>query len=669
MAAIRARKLVRRPLNRSRSGDGLLRARRSPKKRVSCLAVVVVFLLLVILVVVATVQTTSLSESGGIRKRQMQQFYRSHNSDEHIPSDSEEEEGGITDPRDNAEAEEAEAVEKEIDAAKAAMEARLEAEREEERLLEEREEEIRRERDQQLKELREEKERLERIIKEQEEQRLRAEEAAREATRLREEEERKREEELARKKKKEEDREAERLEALRREEERLREEEGQRRKQEEEERKQEAERLRQEEARKHQLEEEAKHQKHIPKTKTQRLREERQQLQKEQEAKQTAHTQTRNPQQKVLHLETPKNNNVATRLRAKETPKEQLPAQDGEIPEQATISFCEFMRKKPGTAEEHVDQYGFKNPAIIILGAEDTSTDLLWHVIEQILYPGRHNARKNHELELKQKAVDYTKLRQVQEYAIRDFWKNVPEKSKGKWLVHAFCQQQENDVAAGFPWLTSPNHITGNQKAKETLELIKQLPKGSLKIIRIKRNSLDVHIRHAQIEQGAHSSAPVKLDRKHIFQQLRAIEQEQKEVDKYLEENNIPHLTLDFETLFPFDEWPNLVEAYQSFSVNPSHINVDWRQLDSPLESNWRELLRFLHVYQPLSMFDILSNAMQTHEVTTFWLQKNAVEKFAYITTTLQGTHFFPLVRKPQEKPKFKKTQNFNDLWGEGDEM
>lgn len=669
MAAIRARKLVRRPLNRSRSGDGLLRARRSPKKRASCLAIVVVFLLLVILVVVATVQTTTLRESGGIRKRQMQQFYRTHNSDEHIPTDSEEEEeeGEIKGPRDNGEEDEAEVLQKEIDAAKAAMEARLEAEKEEERLLEEREEEIRRERDQQLKELREEKERLERIIKEQEDQRLHAEEAAREAARLKEEEERKKEEELARKKKEEEDREAERLEALRREEERLREEEAQRRKQEEEERKQEEERLRQEEARRRQLEEEALHQKHIPKTKTQRLREERQH--KAQQSRQTAHTQTRNPQQKVLHLETPKHNDVATALNSKETPKEQPPAQNGEIPEQATISFCEFMRKKPGTAEQHVDQFGYKNPAILILGAEDTSTDLVWHVIEQILYPGRHNARKNHELELKQKAVDYTKLREVGEHAIRDFWNNVPDKSKGKWLVHAFCEQQENDVAAGFPWLTSPNHITANHKAQETLELIKQLPKGALKIIRIKRNSLDTHIRHAQIEQHAHGGAPVNLDRKHIFQQLRTVEQEQKEVDKYLEEHNIPHVTLDFEQLFPFDEWPNLVEALQSFSANPAHINVDWRQLDSPLESNWRELLRFLHVYQPLSMYDILRNAMQTHEVNSFWLQKNAVEKFAYISTTLQGTHFFPLVRKPQEKPKFKNTQRFNDVWGEGDEM
>lgn len=232
-------------------------------------------------------------------------------------------------------------------------------------------------------------------------------------------------------------------------------------------------------------------------------------------------------------------------------------------------------------------------------------------------------------------------------------------------MIHVFCQQQQHDIAAGFPWVTSPNKISDNPKARDTLELIKRLPKGSVKILRIKRNLLDVAIRHAQRDQQVVHRAPVQLDRKQIFHKLHELQAEQDAIDGFLQQHNIPHLALDFENLLPFDEWTDLVQSTQDYYQHLSHINVDWRRLATQLEATWRDVLRYIDVFKPLSMYDVLHYAMQTHEAHSFWTQKDSIDRFGYVQQALKGTHYQKLLRNQRPAAQPRK----DEAWGEGDEM
>lgn len=576
------------------------------------------FMALVVLVVVATVQTVLRETPGSIRRRQLRPERDATFSSEgdsasnHDNNDKDNNERILYGGRfedDNEEVQD-DGVLGEIAATEdAILQENRQQQEEEARIRQEEEAELKAE--EQIKQLQKEKERLLQQLKAEEERREKEQDLRRQLEeegrqRKLEEEERQKEEELRR---------------LEEEKARLQE------------------KLR-EEARRLQLEEQEEQ--------SRRQREEEENRRKqEEEARQAAKRQTHKP---AVHLERP----------VVQQEQFQPPA----TLEQPKIDFCDFMRKKPslGSLGARKDT-GFSNPAVLILGMEDTSTNLLWHVISQILYPGRKTATRNRELAAKATALDFSLLNEVDDDSPKEFWNQVSDKSKGKWMVHVFCQQQTHEIPAGFPWVTVSNQITDNQKAKDTMELIKELPKGSLKIVRIKRNALDVAIRLAQLDQRVPKGEPVELDRKKIFHELRRIESEQKAIDAFLQEANIPHLTLDFDEIFPFNEWTDLVVNAQNFQQSSSHINVDWKLLSTQLEATWRDVLRYIDVFTPLSMYDILRYAMQTHEAHSFWTQNDAVSNFPYIKRTLQGTHYQPLLRKVHPPIQL------NQLRGEGDEM
>lgn len=358
---------------------------------------------------------------------------------------------------------------------------------------------------------------------------------------------------------------------------------------------------------------------------------------------------------------------------------------------QPIFRFCDFMRKSAGSfASDVASNHGYVNPAVLVLGMEDLTTDLVWHVLAQILYPNRLTTPKRTEhLTHLATAIDYPLLDKPSVDYQAGFWRKVSDKSKGKWMVHVFCQQQEHDLAMGFPWLTTPGDmITKNHKAQDSLDLIKTMPKGSVKVVRVKRNPLDAVIREAQrtfqarantqphdnVHDHTHAHSlkeltKVSLDHKHIFVQLHDLQAEQKAVDDFLVDHKIPHLTVDFESLFPFGQWNELVQLAQEVQDGGDYLNTNHHRdyAASPLEVAWRDILKFLNVAKPLTMFDILQASLRTHKVNTFWLQKEAVQNWPYIDQALQGTHYQDSLRK--EHPQVVLKQQQPDGWGEGDEM
>ena len=323
---------------------------------------------------------------------------------------------------------------------------------------------------------------------------------------------------------------------------------------------------------------------------------------------------------------------------------------------QPEINFCE---KTPSPDPEH----GYSNPALVVLGMEDTSAELLWQVAQQILYPN-HRTHRGQELTDLASAVNFGELGKPELVYHNNFWKKVPETSHGKWIPDVFCQQQELGLPPGFTWLSSPNYISNNEKAQETLQLIKDdMPSQSVKIIRIRRNYLDVLIRHAQVVSTGTQDATVLLDRKKVLAKLGKLQNEQDAVDNYLKENDIPVLEVAFEALFPFDHWTDMVQVAQTTRKTQNNIlegpSLLWPS-SSELESAWREVLQFLGVTQPITMFNVLQKVMQTHKVHSFWIQKDAVSNYAHLEQTLLSTHFGSTLRRQE--------LNLED-WGEGDEM
>lgn len=354
---------------------------------------------------------------------------------------------------------------------------------------------------------------------------------------------------------------------------------------------------------------------------------------------------------------------------------------DTEVAEEVTapvkpeVSFCDIMRRRPPSSSD--EEASYSNPAVIVLGLEDMSSDLVSQVVQQILYPNQKSHRM-HQLTKHATAVDYGSLGKADLIDQLDFWSKISNESRGKWVPHVFCQQETHELPTGFSWLTSPASISKNEKAQAALRLIKDgLPTNAVKILRIKRNYLDVVIRHAQLVSDDHTAQDpqVSLDHKTILGELGKLQHEQDAVDKFLRANGIPVLELDFEALFPFDHWTDMVQVATLTSKTPLPLSVEHNSnsniilrgstdglLFSQMESSWREVLHFLGVTdETVTMFDVMQKVTRTHKVHSFWKQQLAISNYAHIVQTLFGTRFQSFLRQPQEL-------HLQD-WGEGDEM
>jgi len=321
------------------------------------------------------------------------------------------------------------------------------------------------------------------------------------------------------------------------------------------------------------------------------------------------------------------------------------------MPPKPDINFCNVRRP------EDDSDIGYAHPAVIVLGVEDTSSNLVWHVLQQLFYPDQK--KRVHKESSSAVTLDYDALGNPDDNVQNRFWNNISVKSHGKWIPRVFCQQQEEHLPTGFTWLSSPDYISENAKAQETLQLIKEaLPAGSVKIIRLKRNYLDVLIRHEQVAAGKMRDPKVKLDHHKVLSGLIHLQKQQLTIDTFLANNEIPVLELDFEALFPFDHWTHMVKAAQATQDIPDILNERptnsllgelQEEIEevfsggsplSQLESSWRNLLNYVGITQPTTLFHVFQLAMRTHDTHSFWIQEDAIENFAKIKRTLSATQY-----------------------------
>ena len=107
-----------------------------------------------------------------------------------------------------------------------------------------------------------------------------------------------------------------------------------------------------------------------------------------------------------------------------------------------------------------------------------------------------------------------------------NFFKHMPTHSVGTWIHESLCLQQghahvfKKPTVLGFPWL-SLGELYNNEKALKGLREIKKLPKDSVKVIRYRRNILDMISRQEKhlIElKEKQATGAVTLDHKKLDQ-------------------------------------------------------------------------------------------------------------------------------------------------------
>jgi hypothetical protein len=313
------------------------------------------------------------------------------------------------------------------------------------------------------------------------------------------------------------------------------------------------------------------------------------------------------------------------------------PAVEQENHQKLGVNFCQVSNKNRNPISS-------TNPAVIILGSEDTSTDFIWHAISHILHPTKTSKAKlgqNHATR-----IEYQALAKVDGEAQRNFWDNISVQSHGKWLPHVFCQQQQHGLPIGFPWTANVEGLF-SEKAKETLQMAKSLPEGSVKIIRVRRNYLDVLTRKIQTEPASSVGEQIKINTKQLLSKLQKVQHQQDEIDNWLKQNDIPHTEIDFETLLPFENWRDMVQVSLTAQQNPFPLNGSGKMLfSSNMEKSWRHLLTALEIQEPHSLYDILQAAMQTHKTSTFWSQQDVLENYKKIEVALRGTKYQRALRK-----------------------
>jgi preprotein translocase subunit SecG len=313
-------------------------------------------------------------------------------------------------------------------------------------------------------------------------------------------------------------------------------------------------------------------------------------------------------------------------------------AVEPEVPLKLGTNFCE-VGKRAGQLYSTADP----NPAVIVLGMEDTSTDLVWSVLSSLMRPTKANTPR--KLATK---IDYQALSHLDEKKQKIFWNKVSAQSHGRWLPQALCQQQQHAVPIGFPWVVENDNLFSSM-TKDALQQVKAFPEGSVHIIRVRRNYLDTFARKGQLDHfKSYAGERFSLDTHKLLSKLRRIQLDQEGIDRWLNQNKIPHTIMDFEDLFPFDNWKDMVQAGLEARQAPSPLNGEGRSmLSTTMERVWADLLDTLKVEHRLTMSDVLRVALQTSSVHTFWNQEETLQNFNYIKTILKGTKFHEALRAP----------------------
>jgi hypothetical protein len=233
------------------------------------------------------------------------------------------------------------------------------------------------------------------------------------------------------------------------------------------------------------------------------------------------------------------------------------------------------------------------------------------------------------------KSVEYTGS--SRSASIR-FFEKIGPNDNGMWVLKYMCFMQQlfpNAGVVGFKW--KPNRsILSMDASVNGLKLLGKLKNPSIKVVRSRRNLLDVLIsryKHkrstanvpahcrvgdkACLEKQLKAGLGVELPAYKLLSLLKTLTKEENDVDKRLKEYGVPRISASFEKLYYSDD-----------------------------ASEWRKILQFLspNAAKRIGSISDVRKAMQ-HQATSHPSHKKTIRNFDEVREILNGTKFEKLLR------------------------
>lgn len=164
------------------------------------------------------------------------------------------------------------------------------------------------------------------------------------------------------------------------------------------------------------------------------------------------------------------------------------------------------------------------------------------------------------------------------------------QNDNGLWVTNNLCKKQQqypNAPLVGFKW--KPWKSIYSQPALDGLNFIAQSQNPAIKIVRLRRNLLDVRLstlkrRQGKMKKGHCSKGDEKCLKKHLkagsnitvpiedmIEYLETMSQDEDDVDALLDNMNVPHVHVTYERLYhkdsAADEW---MKIFRFLGVGPS---------------------------------------------------------------------------------------------------
>ena len=233
------------------------------------------------------------------------------------------------------------------------------------------------------------------------------------------------------------------------------------------------------------------------------------------------------------------------------------------------------------------------------------------------------------------KSVEYTGS--SREESIR-FFEKIGPNDNGLWVLKYMCFMQRvfpNAGVVGFKW--KPNRsILSMAASVNGLKLLGKLQSPSIKVVRSRRNLLDVLIsryKHKRstsnvpahckvgdkkcLEKQLKAGIGVELPAYKVMSLLKTLTREENDVDKRLKAYGVPRISASFEKLYYSDD-----------------------------ASEWKKVLQFLSPKSAKRIGSIsdVRRAM-THQATSHPSHKKTIRNFDEVRAILNGTKFEKLLR------------------------
>jgi len=167
---------------------------------------------------------------------------------------------------------------------------------------------------------------------------------------------------------------------------------------------------------------------------------------------------------------------------------------------------------------------------------------------------------------------------------MRDFFSHINPGNNGNWLLGYLCSQQilhkDQGGIVGIKWKSSKGTVFNNSVAMDALRMIAHYEEPQIKIIRSRRNSLDVRLsqlKHNLINEASYSHLShcktgdvncIKRHKQHgtgidvptqdLLERMTKMERFQDRYDKMLDELKVPHIKVTYEKLYhstDAEEW------------------------------------------------------------------------------------------------------------------